>query len=93
MLREKMLEFVRCPDCLGRLAPIGEEELLCRNPECRRSYEVMHGRIPNLVEDESEVLDEKSWKGKLDAAGLKPREPEDHRPDPKRRRKKAEPKE
>lgn len=88
MLRAKMLEFIACPDCLGRLAPVGEDELVCRNPACRRSYGVLHGRIPNLVIEESRSLDEALWKEKLEIAGLKPREPEDRRRDPKRRRRK-----
>jgi len=88
MLRAKMLEFIACPDCLGRLAPVGEDELVCRNPACRRTYGVLHGRIPNLVIEESRPLEEAVWKEKLQIAGLAPREPEDRRRDPKRRRRK-----
>jgi uncharacterized protein YbaR (Trm112 family) len=92
-LRAKMLEFLVCPACLGRLAPLGDSELVCRAPQCRRSYGIIHGRIANLVAEEAAVLDREAWEEKLRVAGLPAREPDDRRPDrrrPKRRRERGE---
>lgn len=89
-LRPKLLEFAVCPACLGRLAPLGDDEVVCRHAACRRAYGVIHGRIPNLVEEDAVVLDEEAWRARLEAAGLPARDPDDRRPDRRRPRRRRE---
>jgi uncharacterized protein YbaR (Trm112 family) len=83
MIREKLLEFIKCPVCLSPLALDGEEAFVCLNAACRRRYTIIDGTLPNMLEEDSTVMDEAEWKQKLDDLGAKPAEPGSA---PKRRR-------
>lgn len=78
MLRPKLLEFLKCPETLAPLAYLADEELLVSlDPETRRAYRVLDGCIPNMLVEESIVLEQADWEAKLAKAGAKPAAPGD----------------
>ena len=74
MVRDKLLEFVKCTDCLAPLVADGKEALVCLNADCRRRYGVIAESIPNMLLEESSVMDEDAWKTVLENAKAKPAE-------------------
>jgi len=57
---EKLLEILVCPETKAPLVLDGET-LVSTDPKTRRRYEIRDG-IPIMLIDESEVLDEETWK-------------------------------
>ena len=55
MISKELLEILACPACKSTVFLDGES-IQCVNPECRRRYEIRDG-IPNMLIDESKVLD------------------------------------
>ncbi len=52
--------LLACPVCRTPLAR-GEQQFICRGPECRRAYAIRDG-IPLLLESESVMLTAVEWR-------------------------------
>jgi len=73
MIRPKLLEFLKCADCMAPLTVDADPEgLVCLNPACRRRYGVLEGYIPNMLVEESTVMEEAAWTATLARLGAKP---------------------
>lgn len=53
-LDQILFELLVCPACKTPVVQV-EEFLLCRNPDCRRRYEILEG-IPIMLVEESIVI-------------------------------------
>ena len=69
-LDEKLLEILRCPASRAPLVLDGET-LVSTDPGTRRRYRVEDG-IPNMIIEESEVLEEEEWLRIMGAHGAAP---------------------
>ncbi len=66
-----LLEILACPESKAPLVEIEEDGnhwLVSTDAATRRRYRVKDG-IPIMLIDESEVLDEATWKGLVERAG------------------------
>jgi uncharacterized protein YbaR (Trm112 family) len=55
-LDPKLLEILACPDDKGPLLYFADEQSLY-NPRLKRRYRVLDGDIPDLLIDDSEIVD------------------------------------
>lgn len=64
---KELLEILVCPESKAKLVEIGDT-LVSTDPETRRRYKVEDG-IPRMLIEDSEQLDEATWKGLMEQAG------------------------
>jgi uncharacterized protein YbaR (Trm112 family) len=64
-----LLEILRCPDSRARLVLDGSR-LVSTDRGTRRAYRVDDGDLPVMVIEESEVLDEPTWRGIMQRHGV-----------------------
>ena len=57
---QDLLEILACPDCKTPVVLDGKQ-LVCRNGECRRVYEIRDD-IPIMMIEESTVLGDEEWR-------------------------------
>ena len=68
-----LLELLVCPESKAPLIVDGDS-LVSTDPSTRRRYRVEED-IPIMLIEESEVLDEETWRAILDAHGAQPFQP------------------
>lgn len=71
----ELLEILRCPESRGSLVLDGEW-LVSTDPATRRRYRV-EDDIPNMILEDSEVMDEERWIGVMKAHGVVPGQPKE----------------
>jgi uncharacterized protein YbaR (Trm112 family) len=70
-IEPELLEILRCPESHASLVVDGDF-LVSTDPATRRRYAVVDD-IPNMIVEESEVLDEAAWAGIMERHGVMPR--------------------
>jgi len=69
-IEPELLEILRCPESHAPLVVDGDS-LVSTDPATRRRYRVVDD-IPNMIVDESEVLDEGAWAAIMQQHGVMP---------------------
>jgi len=70
----ELLDILRCPESRSGLI-LDEEWLVSTDPATRRRYKI-EDDIPNMILEESEVMDEEPWIALMRKHGVTPGGPE-----------------